>query len=255
MQTEVLSLVGSDSISMEMESNIILKNQKLDAFDILRKALAVSANINFFLFTTLASLPLFCFLIYYQPFQQEFQLEISEILKEPAAVSYFDDFIFEWTLPFPIVITPRWKKGFPGELIQLALLYLVPLHFLEFTTALAIASLASKMYNEDRQMTLKEMVHNQPFDKTRLIASLITSVYVLVLSTCSVILGFIWSAASYYFVFRYFLHDVLLSLWCLVASAALLAMYLAWNAIWNMSILISVLEGYMEPRRLVQRFM
>ena len=122
---------------MEMESNIILKNQKLDAFDILRKALAVSANINFFLFTTLASLPLFCFLIYYQPFLQEFQLEISEILKEPAAVSYFDDFIFEWTLPFPIVITPRWNKGFPGELIQLALLYLVPLHFLEFTTALA----------------------------------------------------------------------------------------------------------------------
>lgn len=62
---EVLSLVGSDSISMEMESNVILKNQKLDAFDILRKALAVSADINFFLFTTLASLPLFCFLIYY----------------------------------------------------------------------------------------------------------------------------------------------------------------------------------------------
>nr|XP_011467190.1 PREDICTED: uncharacterized protein LOC105352276 [Fragaria vesca subsp. vesca] len=106
-----------------------------------------------------------------------------------------------------------------------------------------ISSLASKMYNEDRQMTLKEMVHNQPFDKNRLIASLITSVYVLVLSTCSVILGFIWSAASYYFVFRYLLHDVLLSLWCLVACLALLTIYLAWNAIWNMIILISILEG------------
>lgn len=230
---------------MEMGSNVILKNQKLGVSDILRKALIIAAgNINFFVFIVVTSLPLFCFLVYYQPFQQKVQVEISEILKEPASVYFFEDFIFSWSYhEFPIKITPEWNKGFPGELIQLALLYLVPLHLLELGTALMIADLASKIYKEERQMSLKEMVQNQPFDKTRLKAAFITSVYVLVLSTCTELLGFIWSAASYYFVFRYFMHDVLLSFWCLVACVALLTIYLAWNAIWNMSIVISILEG------------
>lgn len=189
---------------MEMGSNVILKNQKLGVSDILRKALIIAAgNINFFVFIVVTSLPLFCFLVYYQPFQQKFQVEISEILKEPASVYFFEDFIFSWSYhEFPIKITPEWNKGFPGELIQLALLYLVPLHLLELGTALMIADLASKIYKEERQMSLKEMVQNQPFDKTRLKAAFITSVYVLVLSTWTELFGFIWSAASYYFVFR-----------------------------------------------------
>ncbi|XP_062002301.1 uncharacterized protein LOC133720143 [Rosa rugosa] len=225
-----------------MESNIMLENQNLDAFDILGKAFVISArNINFFLFTIFASLPLFCFLVYYQPFLQIFQDQVSEILKQPAFVYYFEDYMFNWSLPLDA--TPEWNKGFPGELIQQALLYLVPFHLLELITMLAIANLASKIYKEERPMSLKEMVHTQPFDKSGLKAFFITSVYVLVLSTCSELLGFVWSAASYSFAFRYFNHDILLALWCCIASVALLTMYLAWNVIWNMSIVISILEG------------
>ncbi|XP_024189474.2 uncharacterized protein LOC112193524 [Rosa chinensis] len=183
-----------------MESNIMLKNQNLDAFDILRKAFVISSrNINFFLFTIFASLPLFCFLVYYQPFLQIFQDQVSEILKQPAFVYYFEDYMFNWSLPFDA--TPEWNKGFPGELIQQALLYLVPFHLLELITMLAIANLASKIYKEERPMSLKEMVRTQPFDKSGLKAFFITSVYVLVLSTCSELLGFVWSAASYSFAF------------------------------------------------------
>ncbi|XP_062005051.1 uncharacterized protein LOC133722244 [Rosa rugosa] len=233
---------------MEMESNIILKNQKLGAFDILRKALGITTtNINFFLFTIFASLPLFCFLVYNQPFLQEFQDQVLEILKHPAFVYYFEEDTFKWSLQYDATpgydVTPEWNKRFPGELIQQALLYLVPLHLLELITALAIAVLASKIYKEERPMTLKEMVNNQPFDKITLKAFLITAVYVLVLSTCSDILGSVWSAASYSFVFRYFNREIFLSLWCCIASLAMLTTYLAWNVIWNMSIVISLLEG------------
>lgn len=230
-----------------MKSSLMLTNQKLGGFDILRKAFGISArNINFFVFTIFASLPLFCFLVYYQPFLQKIQDQVSQILKHPAFVYYFEDYMFDWsnfTWSLPFDVTREWNTEFPCELIQHSLLYLVSLHLLELITMLAIANLTSKIYKEETPMTLKEMVCNQPFDKARLKAFLITSVYVLILSTCSDLLGFVWSATSYSFVFRYINHDKLLALWCCIASAALLTMYLAWNVIWNMSIVISILEG------------
>ncbi|PQM40963.1 hypothetical protein Pyn_14294 [Prunus yedoensis var. nudiflora] len=81
---------------MEMESNLMMKNQKLEAFDILRKALVISArNTNFFIFTILTSLPLFCFLVYYESVLQKFLVQISEILKQPL-----DDLDYVWIIPF-----------------------------------------------------------------------------------------------------------------------------------------------------------
>ncbi|KAM1065674.1 hypothetical protein FF2_020982 [Malus domestica] len=223
------------SESMEMESNLTVKNPKLEAFGILRKALAISAkNTNFFVFAILTSLPLFCFMIYYESVLQKFMVEISEILKQNP-----DDLDFYWLVPLDIA---RKMKDYSAGFIHLSLLYLVPLHLLELSTVLLIVDLASKIYEEERPTkTLKEMLRI-PFDKTRLKGSFVTSVYVLVWSTC-MLLGLIWLAATYCVVFQPIMYGLYFSVWCWPAFTALLTIYLAWSVVWNVSLVISVLEG------------
>lgn len=224
---------------MEIESNLIIKNEKLEAFDILRKAFTISAtNINFLIFTILSSLPLFFFLVYYEPFLQRFLLEISEI-QEPSNGHYFN------YRSIPTVITTKLINEIPGGLIQLALVYLIPLHLLELSTVLVIVDLASKKYTrreeleEEPPLTLNEMIH-KPFDVTRLLGTLVTFVYVIIMSTCT-LLGLVWLAATYYVVIILF-HNVLVVVQCLVSFVLLLTLYLGWSAAWNMSVVISILE-------------
>ncbi|XP_021809779.1 uncharacterized protein LOC110753230 [Prunus avium] len=223
---------------MEMESNLMMKNQKLEAFDILRKALVISArNTNFFIFTILTSLPLFCFLVYYESVLQKFLVQISEILKQPL-----DDLVLDnvWTRPFDI--TRKMNKEYTDGFIHLGLLYLVPLHLLELSTVFVVVDLASKIYTEEGPlMTLKEMLHI-PLDKTRLKGTFITSLYVLVFSTCA-LLGLIWLATTFFVVFKDVMYDLFFVVWCGPSFAALLTIYLAWSAVWNGSLVISVLEG------------
>lgn len=233
---------------MEIESNLIIRNEKLEAFDILRKAFTISAtNINFLIFTILSSLPLFFFLVYYEPFLQRFLLEISEI-QEPSYGHYFNygSFrSFQFQLSRPTVITTKLINEIPGGLIQLALVYLIPLHLLELSTVLVIVDLASKKYTrreeleEEPPLTLNEMIH-KPFDVTRLLGTLVTFVYVIIMSTCS-LLGLVWLAATYYVVIMLF-DNVLVAVWCLVSFVLLLTLYLGWSAAWNMSVVISILE-------------
>ncbi|PQQ18313.1 hypothetical protein Pyn_36024 [Prunus yedoensis var. nudiflora] len=228
--------LGSES--MEMESNLtVKKNQKLETFDILRKALIISArNINFFIFTILTSLPLFFFLVYYEIFLQNFLVEIFEIVKQSLGYDYF------YRVWPNVDITRKLNKEFLDELIQLCLLYLVPLHLLELSTVLVIVDLASKIYTEEGPvMSLKEMV-NKPFDKARLKGTFITSVYVLFLSTC-ILLGLISLVTTYFVVLRNFGCDVFFAALCLPAFVGLLALYLALSAVWNMSLVISMLDG------------
>ncbi|BFG16461.1 hypothetical protein CerSpe_027350 [Prunus speciosa] len=231
--------LGSES--MEMESNLtVKKNQKLEAFDILRKALIISArNINFFIFTILTSLPLFFFLVYYEIFLQNFLVEIFEIVKQSPGYDYCYSI---WPTGLNVDITRKLNKEFLDELIQLCLLYLVPLHLLELSTVLVIGDLASKIYTEEGpMMSLKEMV-NKPFDKARLKGTFITSVYVLFLSTC-ILLGLISLVTTYFVVLRNFGCDVFFAALCLPAFVGLLALYLALSAVWNMSLVISMLDG------------
>ncbi|KAM5566738.1 hypothetical protein ABKV19_015065 [Rosa sericea] len=230
---------------MEIESNMIIKNDKLEAFDILKKAFTISAtNIKFLIFTILTSLPLFCFLVYYEPFLQRFLLEISEILKPSK-----DDYFSYWSsrpfqLSIPTDITTKLNNEFPGGLVQIALLYLIPLHLLELSTVLVIVDLASKTYTrqeeEEPPLTLMEMFH-KPFDVTRVLGTLVTFVYVVIMSTSS-LLGLVWLAAIYYVVTMFF-YDVLVIVWCWVGFVGLLTLYLGWIAALNMSVVISILEG------------
>lgn len=223
-----------------------MKNQKLEALGILRKALIISArNTNFFIFTILTSLPLFCFLVYYESSLQKSLVDISKI-RNPLYSNvhgYRAYFNLSWSIPLDIAT--KLNKEFPYQLTHLGLFYLVPLHLLNLSIVIVIVHLASKIYAEEipTTMTFKEMVH-RPFGKTRLKGIFVTYVYFLFLSTC-ILLGLAWLGIIYYAVFRDFsFMDDHASYAVLCPSfVALLVMYLAWSSVWNVSVVISILEG------------
>ncbi|KAK2636438.1 hypothetical protein Ddye_031230 [Dipteronia dyeriana] len=138
-------------------------------------------------------------------------------------------------------MTKQFNKDFGYKLIQLGLLYLVPLYLLELFSVLVTVDLASKIYNtEERSITLKEMIH-KPISKAGFRGTFITSLYVLFLSTCTV-LGLIWLVIHYYAVFRNFSFYLFFAVLYGVSFVALLTKYLEWSALWNMSVVISMLE-------------
>ncbi|KAL4639139.1 hypothetical protein ACB092_03G196400 [Castanea dentata] len=190
-----------------IEKNHDIRNQKLGVFDILKEALIITfKNFNFIIFILLTSLPLFGFMVYYESFLQE---------------------------------TLMTKHVF-YELLQLGFLYLVPLHLFELCTVIVTVDLSSKIHAQERPMTLKEMIH-KPICGARLRGTFITSIYVLYISTCT-LLGLIW-LVTYYFILENSIIEVFFAGFYGAAFLLLLVKYLEWSAMWNMSIVISVWEG------------
>ncbi|RVX10529.1 hypothetical protein CK203_016960 [Vitis vinifera] len=90
---------------------------------------------------------------------------------------------------------------------------MLPLHLLEFFNSAVTVNLASKLQPGEKPMALREMVC-ELFHNAKLKGPFITSVYVLLLSTCA-FLGLVWLTAN---------------------------KYLDWSVEWNMSIVLSILK-------------
>ncbi|KAG6650888.1 hypothetical protein CIPAW_06G074200 [Carya illinoinensis] len=116
-------------------------------------------------------------------------------------------------------VTTKLRTIFPHQLVQLGFLYLVPFHLLELCTVILTVDLASKIYAEDRPiLTLKEMLYKQ-----------------------------IYGAR---------IRDLQVPFLLLYGPVfiALLLKYLEWSAVWNVSIVISVLEGTFGLRAMALSF-
>ena len=237
--------------------------KKLKVFDILKEGLTLySNNINFTIFTFLTSLPLFGFLLYYETFLQNFLLQTSENFQAKKKTSdyyyysVYADGLYNanWSLPLDIV--RNLNKDLFQELIQLGFLYLVPLHLLQLCTILVIVDLASKIYREEKVLGFKDMLHIR-IDKERLKGTFVTFLYVVFIST-STVLGFIWLLITYSAVLRYMIIpsevDVITTFYSFSDDVSfhllfgsnlllLIIIYLSWSAIWNLGLVISVLEG------------
>ncbi|XP_062110272.1 uncharacterized protein LOC133822078 [Humulus lupulus] len=232
----------------------------MKVFDILKETLTIFyKNINFVFFTILTSLPLFCFLIYYETFLQKFLLKSTESLPLRNTSSYIRPYSSlgdSWFLPVDIV--RNLNKYHFNELIQMGFLYLVPLHLLELCSLLVTVDLSSKIYREDKALTFMDMLHLR-IDKARLRGTVITFLYVVFVSTCT-LLGFIWLLLTSSAVFRIFTHENVIVLNNLVWVSSLgfylfdhllygsnllllVIIYLPWCAIWNLGLVISILEG------------
>ena len=246
-------------LEQKLDENICDKrNQKLEVFDVLRAALAISfKNFNFIIFIFLTSLPFFCFMFYYEIFLQRTLVETSNFVdKHPRyfynnEIRYIPDYSNE-----EIMSLLQITKDLSQKLFHLGFLYLVPLHLVEFCSVILVVDLASKIYVEERPLTLKEMkeMMHKLYYGARLRGTFITAIYIFFVSTCILIgliwlitnsfqLGLMWLIFDYRFIIRDSAIDVFFSVFYGIAFAALLTKYLEWSAMWNMSIVISVLEG------------
>ncbi|PSS28638.1 Neuromedin-K receptor like [Actinidia chinensis var. chinensis] len=202
--------------------------------DMLKMAVRIShQNINFIIFILLTSLPLFCTMVLYELILQTTLVQASKILEPPHG--YFYD---SWPIPF--YVGDLLSKDFCFELIQVSIVYLVPLHLLELFSAILTVDLASKMYTGETPMNLGEMVQRS-LKEARFKGPLITSMLVHYLST-SITSGLIWLVIQYYFISRNIYHGYFFVIFFAAAFIGLLTKYLEWSALWNMSIVHSVLE-------------
>ncbi|XP_004298587.1 PREDICTED: uncharacterized protein LOC101306912 [Fragaria vesca subsp. vesca] len=182
---------------LDMESNHIMLKPKIGVFDILKESLyLICKSHTFIILTFLTSLPFFCFSIYYELHLQRTLVQILQFLKQNS-----DFFNYNWQTQ--LHTTTSWTQMLSNNLIQLGLLYLIPLHLLEHCSAFVIVDLASKLEGKGK---FREVSGSDSVTRAvRFRGTLVTS---------------IWAACM-----------------------ALLANYLEWGAIWNMSIVISILEN------------
>ena len=254
------SKINSNHIMLEqkLDENIRDKrNQKLEVFDVLRAALAISfKNFNFIIFIFLTSLPFFCFMFYYEIFLQRTLVETLNIVNKPHGYFYNNDIGYIPHFSTKEIMSLQIIKDLSQKLFHLGFLYLVPLHLAEFCSVIVIVDLASKIYVEERPLTLKEMKEmiNKLYYGARVRGTFITSIYILFVSTCILLgliwlitnsfrLGLMWLFADYHFIIKDSAIDVFFAVFYGIAFVVLLTKYLEWSAMWNMSIVISVLEG------------
>lgn len=239
------------SEELEMESSYIMLKGKLEFLDILNESLLIPFNsISFIIFTSLVSLPLFCFLVFYEIILQKTFLETSKVLGQSHNYYYGYWLSDDWP-QVPFYNTKRLTRILSPRLIQLCLLYLVPYHLLELFITTTVVDLASKLYAEKKQVSLRELIR-RPINKTRLKGPFITSAYVLFLSTCT-LLGLMWVVTNCYILSNGFEtleyyggHDFFVKMLIYVfhgaAFTVLLMKYMEWSAGWNMNVVISILE-------------
>ncbi|KAI4328236.1 hypothetical protein L6164_020609 [Bauhinia variegata] len=235
---------------MESESKQV--QQKLEVLDILKEAVTIYVkNINFIIFNLLTSLPFFCVMVYFEILLQKTLVETPEIIK--SLRFYERDYGFGWVMyyhPFdrrPITVK-SFSKDYLPDLIQLGFIYSVPLHVLELCTAVVTMDLASKLRSEENKMSLKQMFQAST-DISIMKGTLITSLYMLFLSNC-ILLAFPWIVNNSYMFFNTFGCFYFFMVICSLGVGKLLLVYVEWSAIWNMSIVISVLEEIYGVRAL-----
>ena len=233
-----------ESADMESESKHV--KHKLEVLDILKEAVTIYVkNINFIIFTFLTSLPFLFAMFYFETLFQETVVDTPQIIEnvllpfydrlyERFQVWYYIDFYQDSTVK-------SFSKDYLPVLIQLGFMYLVPLHVLEVCSAIVTVYITSKLRSENNKMSLKKMFQ-ESIDMSIMKGTFITSLYMLALST-GLLLAAAWTVSNCYTFNRYFGCYLFFAVIGFVALAKLLMVYLEWSAIWNMSIVISVLDG------------
>jgi len=215
-------------------SQTMMEEKQLGFFDLLKESLKIPfRNPNLIIFAFFSSLPFFSFLIMYETvFQQTMIKTLKDILKERT--SPFDVFDYYYATPGA---TERLIEGISSKFFLLCLIYLGILHLLDLFSMIAIVDIASMIYKGDRKaMNLKDML-SRCIKETRIKGPLITSIYALLLDSLisvglvsTVMYIYLGSIASFF--------SMVFSLVFII----LLSKYIEWSAVWNMGILISILE-------------
>ncbi|KAJ7974546.1 Transmembrane protein [Quillaja saponaria] len=215
-----------------MENNQRKMKEKLGLFQIFKESVQIPLrNPNFIIFIFLTSLPLFCFLFMYEKFYQRTILETVKISQEVRETEC--TFCYDWKT---LQLIQRVIEEVSYKFLLLLISYLGIFHFLDLFNAIATVNSASVIYKGDKDLNLKEMFCRHLM-QTRFKGPLITGIYVLLL-TSLVSMGLVCQATYIYFTVFSPFFTIIYLVWLI----ALLTKYLEWSAVWNMGIVISLLE-------------
>ncbi|XP_010460159.1 PREDICTED: uncharacterized protein LOC104741082 [Camelina sativa] len=203
-------------------------------------------NINLALFLFLCSLPLFCFLIFFE-------------LSLQTTVSLASRYLYK-------LVTSEEnlsENDLIPWLIQTSLLYFFPYTFLDLFTTTAIVAASSTIYtSKEEPLGLLYLVRRSvKICQNRVGGCLITSLYVLLLST-SVVFGFLSGSTVYLMIVSLTIEHQIFLKESVVLAMGLLAVlfdvvvilihgtvfivlatkFCKWSAGWNISMVVSVLE-------------
>ncbi|KAE8692602.1 Detected protein of unknown function [Hibiscus syriacus] len=172
-------------------------------------------------FCFLASIPLFCSLVFHELMLRQALVVVSDILREPDVETM--------------------ANGFFYKLVPLALYRLLLLHLPELCVSVVTVELASRTYTKGKPITMAEMVQLL-VDQERCRGIIVTSTYVHFLSTGFMLVS-TWLVTSYYTIVMSFFYNAFTAAFLRMLSVALLVKFLEWMAVWNVGIVVSVLEG------------
>lgn len=226
-------------------------------------------NINLVLFLCLCSLPLFCFLIFFE-------------LSLQTTVSFASQYLVRQLNNWNYYYVPRdaaLSENLLPLLIQTFLLYLFPYSLLDLLTTTIIVSASWIVHtSEEEPLRFGQLVRRTvEICQNRLEGCLITSLYILLMST-PVLFGFFFVATNYFYIIsliglgdysHYYyidldedsggyyrssrfddpvrmLFDAVMAMFHGAIFLVLLAMFSKWSAGWNMGLVISVLEEDQE---------
>ncbi|EOA36501.1 hypothetical protein CARUB_v10011188mg [Capsella rubella] len=234
--------------------------EDLDYINILKRATKLlCGNINLVIFLFLCSLPLFCFLIFF-----ELSLQSTVSLASQYLVGQLDNWSY-----YDVRQDDALSENLIPLLIQTFLLYLFPYSLLDLLTTSTVVS-ASWIVHMSGEEPLKfgRLVRRTlELCQNRIEGCLITSLYVLLMST-PVFCGFFFVATNYFYIisligfrnYSYYyyeygggyyssfndpvkmLFDAVLAMFHVALFLFLLAKFSTWTSGWNMGLVVSVLE-------------
>ncbi|PKI66940.1 uncharacterized protein LOC116211428 [Punica granatum] len=216
-----------------MDNESIMKKDKLGFGGILGQSLKITAtNPKFLIFTLLTSFPLFLSLLLFEFLLQEtFYDSARTLLSDESRDTFCAGGFCDISSGGPV----SWMKTFiPKHFHQFATLgftYLILVHPLDLLNTILILRHSSALYAGETLQSFRGFFLN-PLKDLGFVGPLITSVYALLLSAL-VSLGLISLGINSYQFF---------SLLSGVPFLALLMKYVEWRSIWNVGIVISVLE-------------
>ncbi|KAI8533729.1 hypothetical protein RHMOL_Rhmol10G0031900 [Rhododendron molle] len=217
--------------------------EKLGFLKVLNKAFTIPLkNPHFIIFAVITSTPLFCFMFTSETIFQKAFLETAKILSEvPPPLRCFDCFdsplrCFDCFDSKTLGLVEKLFDRVSVTYLLTVLFCLGILNLLDFLAVTAIVDSSSLIYEGKNTMNLKHMLQRLT-KETRIKGPLITSVTVLLLA--SLIVSGLFSLATYVYIASPYVFFMALFG---VLFLALLAKFIEWSAIWNMGIVISVLE-------------
>ncbi|KAK9271663.1 hypothetical protein L1049_002026 [Liquidambar formosana] len=232
-RTATVRLWTKNFKKMKMENNQIMMKEKLGFFGILKEALTIPCkNPKFIILTFLTSLPLFCAMLIHETIFQQTLIETAKISTQKP----FCDQFFCYNMQ-PMDVIKQLIEVVSHRFLLLGLLYLGMVHLLDLLNTIKTINSASVIYAGEKSMNLKDMLY-RPIKEATFGGPLITSLYALLLASLT-LLGLVSLATQFYTSSKNILFMVVFG----VLFIALLTKYLEWTAIWNMGLVISILEG------------